>query len=726
MPLDKAKADKLRYKVEDKFVKIFITPYRTSISEKDLQFSEGDFNVDVVLALGVHKQQDLDQAITAHGRILHDATIIAVNTQPNNELGSVNLVEQQASSLSEIAVELLNMLDKSMIDDQVATALLTGIVAETDRFRNAKTTPATMSTSAGLLTAGANQQLVASKLEAKPPESSNAKSDTAKASESPKPEKKPNDGTLEIQHEEVGDNKPPESTEPKEPTGPLKPPQIHIDEDGHVHDLEEHKDVPSNSNNLMPSPAPVAGIGGAPLFTPPPLNPFGSSTLPSAPTPTPPPPLAPPVPSSQMPPMTPPPVMTPQLPTFGGPSTMPMGGPAAPMSPPPALGGMPPMTPAPASALNPFASSGPGNDLGLPPMQPMPGGFGQGGIPQLPTFGGPSTMPMGGPAAPMSPPPALGGMPPMTPLQPLAPPVPSSQMPPMTPPPVMTPPVATPPLAQQGAAPEIIQPDPNVVLAQQQREEAELPPPPSNEPPTIKTEGPRLMTQPPTFGSELTAGTMPQVEDEDVPSGGALNLPQVEKAGLLLNREPLQPTASPVPPLGVPSSSPALSTLPPPPLPKVEPPATPAPAGAPIEPSLLAEESLSSLERDVKSPHLDYIESPAPNLPGSSTSSTSTSDPLASAAVMKPATSPEEDAAAAISAAADAQQVDDVADARSAIKDAFGDPLEPVASLNAQPLGAPLHEDDNALPPGFSNDPNSGGTLPPPPVPPPLIPPTPS
>jgi nanoRNase/pAp phosphatase (c-di-AMP/oligoRNAs hydrolase) len=53
--LDKTKADKLRYKVEDKVVKIFITPYRTSISEDDLNFSQGDFNVDAVLALGVRE-----------------------------------------------------------------------------------------------------------------------------------------------------------------------------------------------------------------------------------------------------------------------------------------------------------------------------------------------------------------------------------------------------------------------------------------------------------------------------------------------------------------------------------------------------------------------------------------------------------------------------------------------------------------------------------------------
>src|ERR1022692_1669386 len=77
--LDKSKADKLRYKVEDKVVKIFITPYRTSIGEKDFEFSQGDFNVELVLALGVHEQRDLDQTITAHGRILHDATVASIN-----------------------------------------------------------------------------------------------------------------------------------------------------------------------------------------------------------------------------------------------------------------------------------------------------------------------------------------------------------------------------------------------------------------------------------------------------------------------------------------------------------------------------------------------------------------------------------------------------------------------------------------------------------------------
>ena len=78
--IDKEKADRLRYKVEGDVVRIYITPYRTNISEKDLQYSQGDFNVDLIIALGVEKQSDLDESITAHGRILHDATVATVNT----------------------------------------------------------------------------------------------------------------------------------------------------------------------------------------------------------------------------------------------------------------------------------------------------------------------------------------------------------------------------------------------------------------------------------------------------------------------------------------------------------------------------------------------------------------------------------------------------------------------------------------------------------------------
>jgi hypothetical protein len=52
-----------------------------------------------------------------------------------------------------------------ILDKQISTALLTGIVAATDRFSNAKTTSSVMALAAQLMAAGADQQLIAAKLQ---------------------------------------------------------------------------------------------------------------------------------------------------------------------------------------------------------------------------------------------------------------------------------------------------------------------------------------------------------------------------------------------------------------------------------------------------------------------------------------------------------------------------------------------------------------------------------
>jgi hypothetical protein len=165
--LDKEKADRLRYKVENDVVRIYITPYRTPISERDLKFSQGELNVDLILALGVEKREELDKAIAAHGRILHDATIMTINAaNQKSTLGSVDWQDTAASSLSEMLVSMSESLQSGLLDPQISTALLTGIVAATDRFSNQRTTPRVMTMAAQLMAAGANQQLIASSLAA--------------------------------------------------------------------------------------------------------------------------------------------------------------------------------------------------------------------------------------------------------------------------------------------------------------------------------------------------------------------------------------------------------------------------------------------------------------------------------------------------------------------------------------------------------------------------------
>jgi hypothetical protein len=166
--LDKEKADHLRYKVDGDVVKIFITPYRTVITDKDLEFSQGDYNVELVLALGVENQEHLDMALAAHGQILHDVAVATLSAGNQvSRLGSIDWCESGASCLSEMVTTLSDSLktDAPILDKQIATALLTGIVAATDRFSNAKTNSASMSMAAQLMAAGADQQLIASKLQ---------------------------------------------------------------------------------------------------------------------------------------------------------------------------------------------------------------------------------------------------------------------------------------------------------------------------------------------------------------------------------------------------------------------------------------------------------------------------------------------------------------------------------------------------------------------------------
>ncbi len=166
--LDKEKADHLRYKVEGDMVKIFITPYRTTITDADLDFSQGDYNVELVLAINVKSEADLDKALAAHGKILHDATVASISlASDKSDLGGIAWIDGTASCYCEMIVALSDAMkdSKNLVDEQISTALLTGIVAATERFSNNKTSSRIMTMAAQLMSAGANQQLIATQLE---------------------------------------------------------------------------------------------------------------------------------------------------------------------------------------------------------------------------------------------------------------------------------------------------------------------------------------------------------------------------------------------------------------------------------------------------------------------------------------------------------------------------------------------------------------------------------
>ena len=163
--LSKDKADHLRYKLEGDFVKVFITPYKDRITSEDLEFSYGDYNVDLVLALNVNNGIDLDNALREYGTIMRDAMVVNITTGNPGKFGETEWSNKFASSVSEmVSGLLLGANGDTRINDKEATALLTGIVAATDRFAKANTFPGTMQVASKLMDAGANQQVVAANI----------------------------------------------------------------------------------------------------------------------------------------------------------------------------------------------------------------------------------------------------------------------------------------------------------------------------------------------------------------------------------------------------------------------------------------------------------------------------------------------------------------------------------------------------------------------------------
>ena len=162
--LSKDKVDHISYKIEGDFVKVYVTPYKATIGQSDLSMSHGDYNVDLVICFNVISGDEIDPALSEYGRIMHDATAINLTVGTPGRFAELEWQDSNVSSISEMVVGLADKLGLASFSEQVATALLTGIVASTDHFSNPRTSSNTMSIASKLMSFGANQQLISSQI----------------------------------------------------------------------------------------------------------------------------------------------------------------------------------------------------------------------------------------------------------------------------------------------------------------------------------------------------------------------------------------------------------------------------------------------------------------------------------------------------------------------------------------------------------------------------------
>ena len=151
--------DKLSYNFDDGKLNIIIAPKKGQYKPEDVTCRQGDFKYDLVITLDAPYQSQLGEIYERHTALFQEVPLINIDHHASNAyFGTVNLVDLTATSTAEILIGLVEALGNNLIDSDVATCLLTGIIADTGSFQNANTTPKSLTVAAQLVGLGARQQ----------------------------------------------------------------------------------------------------------------------------------------------------------------------------------------------------------------------------------------------------------------------------------------------------------------------------------------------------------------------------------------------------------------------------------------------------------------------------------------------------------------------------------------------------------------------------------------
>lgn len=157
--------EELSYKKETDRLSIFIKPKKGQFQASDITFRNSSYPFELLILIGIDSLEQLGDFYSQNAELFFETPILNIGYRASNEsYGSLNLVNLSATSHSEIIFDLIAQYESSLIDENIATQLLTGIISETESFQHVRTTPQTFLKASQLVSLGANQQQIISQL----------------------------------------------------------------------------------------------------------------------------------------------------------------------------------------------------------------------------------------------------------------------------------------------------------------------------------------------------------------------------------------------------------------------------------------------------------------------------------------------------------------------------------------------------------------------------------
>lgn len=159
--IDKSKIEEFSYNIEGDRLKIYITPKNGSLSNEDLKASASEYKYDLIITIDSPDLASLEKIYQNSTEFFYNTTIINIDHSAENEhYGQINLTNMNAVATAEILYQLMSEVDKTLIDADIATSLLTGMVSKTKSFKTANVTPKTLEIAGDLINFGAQKEAV--------------------------------------------------------------------------------------------------------------------------------------------------------------------------------------------------------------------------------------------------------------------------------------------------------------------------------------------------------------------------------------------------------------------------------------------------------------------------------------------------------------------------------------------------------------------------------------
>ncbi len=160
----KTRIGELSYESKDGFLHIYLTPRSGALEAGQIRTGATDYRHDLIVTLDTPDLASLGGTRTEAADFFYRTPIVNLDHAAANErYGQINWVEPTAASSCEIVYRLARELDRP-VDGELATLLLTGIIAKTRSFKSGGITPQTLTAASELVAAGAKRDMIVSNL----------------------------------------------------------------------------------------------------------------------------------------------------------------------------------------------------------------------------------------------------------------------------------------------------------------------------------------------------------------------------------------------------------------------------------------------------------------------------------------------------------------------------------------------------------------------------------